>query len=29
MVNGSPEKYLDEDFFQNKHVAEVSAVTGN
>ena len=29
MVNGSPEKYLDEEFFQNKHVAEVSAVTGN
>ena len=29
MVNGSPEKYLDEDFFQHKYVAEVSAVTGN
>jgi Lrp/AsnC family leucine-responsive transcriptional regulator len=29
MVNGSPEKYLDNDFFQNKYVAEVSAVTGN
>ena len=29
MVNGSPEKYLDDDFFQHKYVAEVSAVTGN
>ena len=29
MVNGSPEKYLDKDFFQHKYVAEVSAVTGN
>ena len=29
MVNGSPEKYLDNDFFQHKYVAEVSAVTGN
>ena len=29
MVNGSPEKYLDSDFFNHKYVAEVSAVTGN
>ena len=29
MVNGSPEKYLDNEFFQHKYVAEVSAVTGN
>ena len=29
MVNGSPEKYLGDDFFQHKYVAEVSAVTGN
>ena len=29
MVNGSPEKYLDDDFFKHKYVAEVSAVTGN
>ena len=29
MVNGSPEKYLDKEFFQHKYVAEVSAVTGN
>ena len=29
MVNGSPDKYLDDDFFQYKYVAEVSAVTGN
>ena len=29
MVNGSPEKYLEEDFFNNKYVSEVSAVTGN
>ena len=29
MVNGSPEKYLDDDFFQHNYVAEVSAVTGN
>ncbi len=29
MVNGSPEKYLDNDFFEHRYVAEVSAVTGN
>ena len=29
MVNGSPEKYLDSDFFNHKYVTEVSAVTGN
>ena len=29
MVNGSPEKYLDDDFFNHKYVSEVSAVTGN
>ena len=29
MVNGSPEKYLDDSFFNHKYVAEVSAVTGN
>ena len=29
MVNGSPEKYLDNDFFNHKYVSEVSAVTGN
>ncbi len=29
MVNGSPEKYLDNEFFQHKYVTEVSAVTGN
>ena len=29
MVNGSPEKYLDKDFFNHKYVSEVSAVTGN
>ena len=29
MVNGSPEKYLDNEFFNNKYVSEVSAVTGN
>ena len=29
MVNGSPEKYLDNDFFNHKNVSEVSAVTGN
>ena len=29
MVNGAPEKYLDDEFFKNKFVAEVSAVTGN
>ena len=29
MVTGSPDKYLDDDFFQHKYVAEVSAVTGN
>ena len=29
MVNGSPEKYLEDDFFNNQHVSEVSAVTGN
>ena len=27
--NGSPEKYLDHDFFSHKYVSEVSAVTGN
>ena len=29
MVNGSPEKYLDNDFFNHNYVSEVSAVTGN
>ena len=29
MVNGSPEKYLDNDFFNHRYVSEVSAVTGN
>ena len=29
MVNGAPEKYLDDEFFKHKYVAEVSAVTGN
>ena len=29
MVNGSPEKYLDDDFFNHSYVSEVSAVTGN
>ena len=29
MVNGSPEKYLDSEFFNHKYVTEVSAVTGN
>ena len=29
MVNGSPEKYLDNDFFRHKYVSEVSAVTGS
>ena len=29
LVNGSPEKYLEEDFFNHKYVSEVSAVTGN
>ena len=29
MVNGAPEKYLDDEFFKHKYVTEVSAVTGN
>ena len=29
MVNGSPDKDLDNDFFEHRYVAEVSAVTGN
>ena len=29
MVNGSPEKYLDNEFFNHNYVSEVSAVTGN
>ena len=29
MVTGSPEKYLDDDFFEHDYVAEVAAVTGS
>ena len=29
MVTGSPEKYLDDDFFEHNYVTEVAAVTGS